>query len=120
MVLTGLILTAVIGGAVGALIAKFWTPIHNWVKRIINVVQQKIKEKVLGVFLLIRKCQDGTIRQVSRNISRRNDKYIQTDVVNTTVPIAKDEVPNDIKELLMKKDEVDVSDKYQKVLMNEV
>ena len=104
MVLTGLILTAVIGGALGALIVKFWNPIHNWVKKIISIVQKKIQEKVLGVFLFIRKSKDGTYRQVSRNISRRNDKYIQTDIL----------------EKLKQKSEIDVSEKYQQVLTNQV
>ncbi len=120
MVLTGLILTAVIGGALGALIVKFWNPIHNWVKKIISIVQKKIQEKVLGVFLFIRKSKDGTYRQVSRNISRRNDKYIQTDVVNTTEPIAAEDVPKDILEKLKQKSEIDVSEKYQQVLTNQV
>lgn len=120
MVLTGLIVTAVISGALGALVVKFWTTINDWVKKIIAVVQKKLNEKVLGVFLLFRKCIDGAIQQISRNISRRNDKYIQTDVVNTTEPISADDVPNDIKEMMKNKKEVNVTEKYSKILTNQV
>ncbi len=84
MILASLIMAATI--AIGAvtiskIIKKFWNPIHEWVKKMIGKVQQKIQQAVLGIFLIIKRTVDGVYKKVSRHITKNNGIYEQTDVV---------------------------------------
>ncbi|MBD5145430.1 MAG: hypothetical protein HDT21_05900 [Ruminococcus sp.] len=114
-VAASLILGAVFGMFVSKVIKKFWNPIHEWVKKMIGKVQQKINRAVLGIFLIIKRTADGLYKQVSRHITKNNGIYEQTDVV-TNRPIPAEDVPEDIR--MANNCERDVSEKYEEVLKN--
>lgn len=109
------IFSVVLGAAVSTVIKKFWNPIHEWVKKMIGKVQQKMNRAVLGIFLIIKRTADGLYKQASRHISKNNGIYEQTDVV-TNKPIPAEDVPEDIR--MEYNCERDVSDKYEEVLKN--
>lgn len=118
MILTGVILGASLVG-LGVFFAKFWHPIHEWVKKAIESVQSSIKNTVLGIFLLVRRTADGAYKKISRNISKNGEKYVQTDVVSNK-PISASEVPKEIlaKAEAANRNDTDITENYRKVLKN--
>lgn len=96
------------------LLKSFWTSFHEKIKNIITKVETKINRTVLGVLTLLRRGVDGAITKVSRNVTKVNNMYEQIDVESR--PISPDEVPEEFKNALQNKIELDISDKYLNVL----
>ncbi len=117
MILTSILLTAVVGGVIGAGIALYWKKIHQWLKRVLEKLPQKIINTLKGVLSFVKKSVN-TAYNIMKYYSY--DKYTkQWNETIVTKEVDESEIPEHIRNRVNANlsKEIETTDELQEILL---